>query len=813
MSEDLFDDERDWDGFPEPQSVLTELASDPDVDSGVSAATVIESESELVERRVRRTLTANDPDAANRSSFPAPKYEGLVASRRGFESRYDDAPTGFTDAEVPYVEHGRPARECGRCTGSGRETCNRCNGTEKHTCRTCGGDKERTCPECDGETRKTCPECDGDAIEECPECTSGTLGCDVCDGTGTEECQNCDSTGTLTSEHQCPRCDGRSAIKCPDCDGDDDECDGCDGEVVVDCPRCDGEGVEDVERDCPECSGDGSNDCEACGGTAERDCDTCGGEGQIRCSRCHGSEEVRCTTCDETGEIRCTVCDESGNVECDVCEDGRVTCDTCEGHGELVEAHEGTLSFKTDTVVNLNATAVPTDHVTGHDGWEAERERRDPETDGGLYREETTVDEIPVTRVRYRHGGNEFVVFQIDGDVRYDDAPKPTAALREQVESAVEDGFFEYDDDRTLAETIKAGPRQFVGSVVTVGVVAGIAAVITVVGSFLLAALPLGSSITDTIGIALPVVGGVLYASRRRPSRRIATAANGAGLLAPAVGVVLAAVAVVSAVGSPLLRVVVVAAAVAFWADRVAGRLAYESVRLSHASSQRRTFIADTLDARPSELDGHAFTDRLPDPDPSPAPTFLDRVAAVAHTGGVGATAGYLGLLVVTLVVDPTLLLQYVPYSVALGGPVLVFAGVTLGLASIGFGGSASTDESSEPQPAAPSKSTDPLDDGRSDPTAVDLTERQLLLLYFVDTLDEAHGLALTDRYEEQIGTELNHGQLYPDLDTLRDAGLVNKVSAGRSDRYVTTTEGEAVLQRRHAELEGLVDAALQPPQ
>jgi len=90
-----------------------------------------------------------------------------------------------------------------------------------------------------------------------------------------------------------------------------------------------------------------------------------------------------------------------------------------------------------------------------------------------------------------------------------------------------------------------------------------------------------------------------------------------------------------------------------------------------------------------------------------------------------------------------------------------------------------------------------------------DLTGFQRDLLYVVAGTDEPHGLKVKDELEEYYETEIHHGRLYPNLDTLVEKGLVEK---GEHDRrtnwYRLTRRGKRELAAR-AEWEGqYVDTA-----
>lgn len=58
-----------------------------------------------------------------------------------------------------------------------------------------------------------------------------------------------------------------------------------------------------------------------------------------------------------------------------------------------------------------------------------------------------------------------------------------------------------------------------------------------------------------------------------------------------------------------------------------------------------------------------------------------------------------------------------------------------------------------------------------------DLTGFQRDLLLVIGGLDEPKGLDVNETLEEYSGSEIRHGRLYPNLDTLVDKGLVKRAS------------------------------------
>ncbi len=69
-----------------------------------------------------------------------------------------------------------------------------------------------------------------------------------------------------------------------------------------------------------------------------------------------------------------------------------------------------------------------------------------------------------------------------------------------------------------------------------------------------------------------------------------------------------------------------------------------------------------------------------------------------------------------------------------------------------------------------------------------DLTGFQRDLLYVIAGSDEPHGLAIKAELEEYYESEIHHGRLYPNLDTLVEKGLVEKGQADRRTNYYTIT-------------------------
>ena len=89
-----------------------------------------------------------------------------------------------------------------------------------------------------------------------------------------------------------------------------------------------------------------------------------------------------------------------------------------------------------------------------------------------------------------------------------------------------------------------------------------------------------------------------------------------------------------------------------------------------------------------------------------------------------------------------------------------------------------------------------------------DLIGIQRDLLYVVHGLDEPNGLEIKDELEKYYESEVHHGRLYPNLDTLVDKGLVDKGKLDeRTNYYTLTRRGRREIEaRRDWEDEHLVE-------
>jgi len=84
----------------------------------------------------------------------------------------------------------------------------------------------------------------------------------------------------------------------------------------------------------------------------------------------------------------------------------------------------------------------------------------------------------------------------------------------------------------------------------------------------------------------------------------------------------------------------------------------------------------------------------------------------------------------------------------------------------------------------------------------IDLTAFQQLILLDIGIRERSnaetpHGLAIKEDLEEMYGEEVNHGRLYPNLDTLVDAGLIEKSERDkRTNEYSLTEKGVEEIGR-----------------
>ncbi len=79
-----------------------------------------------------------------------------------------------------------------------------------------------------------------------------------------------------------------------------------------------------------------------------------------------------------------------------------------------------------------------------------------------------------------------------------------------------------------------------------------------------------------------------------------------------------------------------------------------------------------------------------------------------------------------------------------------------------------------------------------------DLTGFQRDLLYVIAGADQPSGQAVKDEVEKYYDSEINHGRLYPNLDTLVNKELVEKGQLDRRTNYYSITDaGRESIEHR----------------
>ncbi len=80
-----------------------------------------------------------------------------------------------------------------------------------------------------------------------------------------------------------------------------------------------------------------------------------------------------------------------------------------------------------------------------------------------------------------------------------------------------------------------------------------------------------------------------------------------------------------------------------------------------------------------------------------------------------------------------------------------------------------------------------------------DLTGFQRDLLYTISSVEEPYGLAIKSALQKHRTEDVNHGRLYPNLDTLVEKGYLEKSKKDRRTNLYTLTETayEAIEERQ----------------
>lgn len=88
-----------------------------------------------------------------------------------------------------------------------------------------------------------------------------------------------------------------------------------------------------------------------------------------------------------------------------------------------------------------------------------------------------------------------------------------------------------------------------------------------------------------------------------------------------------------------------------------------------------------------------------------------------------------------------------------------------------------------------------------------DLTGFQRDLLYVIAGKEQPSGQDVKDEVEQYYSSEINHGRLYPNLDTVVNKELVEKGQLDRRTNYYDITEqGEELIEERREWEEQYVD-------
>ena len=79
-----------------------------------------------------------------------------------------------------------------------------------------------------------------------------------------------------------------------------------------------------------------------------------------------------------------------------------------------------------------------------------------------------------------------------------------------------------------------------------------------------------------------------------------------------------------------------------------------------------------------------------------------------------------------------------------------------------------------------------------------DLTGFQRDILYIVAGKNNPKGLAIKEILDDYYGTDINHGRLYPNLDSLVEKGLLEKGRIDdRTNSYALTRRGKREITAR----------------
>lgn len=389
-------------------SMLSELSASEEIADGLSErAEILEERIETFE--IVHTERLDVDDRIETKWIPYPQLTRRRDEEVRKADRFKEAPTGFTETNIQFIEPEEDVRDCPTCSGSGRTACPSCSGTQHVSCDTCHGNGYFDCEYCD-DGHETCDNCGGGG-----KTTYHT----------TTQCSRCGGAGA----HQCPQCGGAGTHTCPECDGDDQSCFRCGGDGratcscgdgTVTCTDCtDGEVTKRRKKSCPSCGGSGSTDCSECGGTQRGErCDTCRGDGRVPCG---------------------------------ACEDGSVTCGSCEESGRQAKTTLGLVTFRYHDTYAVQGTRIRSSFFNKSDKdkygtLEKSRQltegKQPPAGTSGTYRKQKHVYSLSCKYVKYQFNGEEYEVVQIGDDIRYNEYPHSGEHLQDELEAAHREGRF-----------------------------------------------------------------------------------------------------------------------------------------------------------------------------------------------------------------------------------------------------------------------------------------------------------------------------------------------------------------------------------
>ena len=79
-----------------------------------------------------------------------------------------------------------------------------------------------------------------------------------------------------------------------------------------------------------------------------------------------------------------------------------------------------------------------------------------------------------------------------------------------------------------------------------------------------------------------------------------------------------------------------------------------------------------------------------------------------------------------------------------------------------------------------------------------ELTSFQRDILYCIAAMDDPYGLKIKQKLEDTTSMDVNHGRLYPNLDSLVESGFVNKEPKDkRTNMYLLSEQGRDLIKRR----------------